>query len=199
MSTCNQPPALSPIRSFHVPGIALAVLVFFGCSPPGGGGDRDAAMDAGTVELGAGSIVFEPLADEDELILWAGPQGGHHFIVHARIKDMVAGDWERPGLPGNPITAFMAFDENDRQVDLMVPPYALGYRDRGDEWMYFPSGRFLRTEEAYVPELFGHRIRVVVEVQDANGVRARDERWIVAVHEPDLDSDAGPASGDAGL
>lgn len=199
MSPCN-----SLIRS---PSAVLVLAASLGLLPgcPGGGGgfERDAAPDAveynGTLEVGQGNVTFETLPDDEDLILWSGPQGGHHFIIHVRVKDIDPGNWERPGQPGNPITTFSAFDESGRQVDLMVPPYAIGYRDLGDEWLYFPSGRFLRTDEIFVPGMWNNRVRVVVEVVDANGVRARDERWIVAIHEPDPDGgDAGPTGPDAG-
>jgi hypothetical protein len=174
----------------------LILIGFFGvlggCSGSGGAIDAargDGLESVGTVEIGTGTVDFESMVDDDELTLWAGPQGGHHFIVHARIKDLLPGDWEQPSLPENPSTTFSAFDEAGGQVDLELPPYALGYRDRGDEWNYLPSGRFLRLSDDAVPRLWGARVRIRVDVQDANGVAAWDERWIVAV--PDSTVDAG--------
>lgn len=160
------------------------------------------APHTGIVEIGTGTTAFESLANEDELTLWAGPQGGHHFIVHARIREMEPGDWRQPSLPGNPTTRFYAFDEQDTQVDLDLPPYALGYREeQGDKWQYLPSGRLLRTEESMVPAIDGQRVRLLVRVEDANGVIAVDERWIVAREFDPEDVDAGPGdpSVDAGV
>lgn len=172
---------------------SVALGALSGCSGASQAPDagRDAPATTARVEIGTGTVEFEPLADGDELILWAGPQGGHHFIVHARIQNLSPGDWQQPSLPENPTTRFLAFDEAGVQLDLSLPPYALGYRDIGDEWLYLPSGRFLRLIEAEVQRLFGTRVRIRVEVEDADGNTASDERWIVAVPET-VAADAGP-------
>src|SRR5687768_3319811 len=80
------------------------------CGDDGGSGDGP-PME-GEVELGTGTTEFEPLADESELGLVAGPQGGHHFIVHVRMSGMVPGDPTMPGLIGNPSTRFTVTGED---------------------------------------------------------------------------------------
>lgn len=158
------------------------------------------------VELGTGTTAFEPLEENQTLILWAGPQGGHHFIVHARMQGLTPGDVTMPGTPDNPRTEFSAYDQDGVQVDLMLPPYALGYRDGGDGWQYLPSGRLLRTDEALVAPLFGNPVLIRVDAWDPSGRHGSDQRWIIAVEEvaepdggvPDSGvSDSGMA--DAGL
>ena len=175
----------------HIPSIplffSLALGFFAGC-PGGGTGTPDAAPPdgpaiTGIVELGTGTTQFQSLVDEQELTLIAGPQGGYHFIVHARTQEIEPGDWERPSAEGNPITLFSAFDEDENQVDLMLPPYALGFRDLGDDWWYLPSGRFLRVENDLAPLLIGTRLRIEVFIEDADGAIARDQRWVTVVAE----------------
>src|SRR5262245_63880148 len=116
------------------------------------------------VEVGTGSLDFEPIAAEADLELHAGPQGGHHFIVHARASGLVPGDPTQPGQQGNPSTWFKVFDEGGNQIDVMFPPYVLGYQDAGAGWYALPSGRILQVVEEMVEGLYGARVRIVVVV-----------------------------------
>jgi hypothetical protein len=176
-------------------GLGFALLALAGC--PGGGG-----VDAGAsaqVELGTGTIEWEPLPEDTELDLIAGPQGGHHFIVHARASGIVPGDPARPGQLGNPATTFEAYDQDGNRLDLDFPPYRLGYEQPGDGWSYLPSGRILQVTQDAVPTLPGQRVRVTLRIQDVTGAYGTDEVWIVAREGEVPDGglpDAGPA--DAG-
>jgi hypothetical protein len=170
-------------------GLAVAV----GCG--GGGGSGDSGGDDGDdgddgsslVELGTGTTSFEPLAEEAELVLVAGPQGGHHFVAHARIVGMDPGDPEQPGLASNPTTRFSVADEDGTSIELEMAPYRLGYVEQDGAYV-LPSGRIVQVREAVVPLLYGSRARIEVEVTDAEGRSARDGRWVVAV-----EAAAGPA------
>lgn len=166
--------------------LGFALLALPGC-PGGGGVDAGASVE---VELGTGTIGWEPLAQDAELDLIAGPQGGHHFIVHARARGIVPGDPARPGQLGNPSTTFEAYDQDGSRLDLDFPPYRLGYEQPGDGWSYLPSGRILQVIEDQVPTLPGQRVRLTLRIQDATGAYGTDELWIVA-REGDS-PDAGP-------
>ena len=79
----------------------LIASITAGCGFQGRGGPDDAGPDvtlveSGTAELGTGAEGFQPLVDEQELGLWKGPQGGYHFIVHARMQEMAPG---QPDVP----------------------------------------------------------------------------------------------------
>lgn len=145
-------------------------------------GQVDAGPDAmvvesGVVELGTGTIAFEPLADEGELGLVAGPQGGFHFIVHARMQMMAPGNPEEP--VSTPSTRFSAYLEDGTQIDLRNPAYRIAYEDEeGDGWFELPSGRILQIENQYEPGLYGQRVRVRVTVIDNQARYADDERWV---------------------
>ena|GEM_PF-3452875 len=168
--------------------VAIVVLCAsaIGCSD--GGGDDDGGN--AVVELGTGTIDFEPMAADAELEIIAGPQGGHHFIVHARAQNIIPGDPSIPGLDANPRTTFAAFTETGEQIDMMFPPYTLGYRRDGD-WLVLPSGRILQVHDEVVDSLIGHRVRITVHVIDAAGTSGDDERWITAVAGQVPDNDAG--------
>jgi hypothetical protein len=170
----------------------------------GGKPPPDASMEDGrpdgnspgvVVELGTGTTEFQPLDEDQALILWAGPQGGHHFIVHARMQGLSPGDVTMPGTPDNTRTLFSAYDQNGNQVDLMLPPYALGYEDGGDGWYYLPSGRLLRTDETLVAPLFGNPVLIRVEAWDATGRYGSDQTWITALEETALPDGGAPDSG----
>lgn len=138
------------------------------------------------VELGTGATEFRALAPDAELPLIAGIQGGYHFVVHARAQGVYPGDPQRLDSPDNPTTRFALFLDGGERIDIRATPYRLGYVAAGDGWAALPSGRLLqldqdRVEAGLVPDLYGRRLRVRVEVEDVEGDRASDERWIVAV------------------
>ena len=164
------------------------------CGDGGEGGDEE-PPSAAVVELGTGTVDFEPLADESDLILVAGPQGGHHFVVHARMRGLLPGDPSRPGLVGNPATRFTVTDQEGGGLDVGMAPYRLGYEQRGDDY-FLPSARIIQVLEQKVPELYGQRVRIAVDVTDAEDRTASDGRWVVAVHafEPDAGTDQNPRS-----
>jgi hypothetical protein len=162
------------------------------CLGGNGGGESDA-------ELGTGTVAYEPLAADQELALIAGPQGGHHFIVHTRVQGMAPGDPSMPGLVANPTTSFQVWSEGGEQLDLQFPPYRLGYREEDDGWQYLPSGRILQVLEERVAGMYGTRVRIAVRVQDARGRVAFDERWVVAVEDPNPPDFEDAGVGDAGL
>ena len=147
--------------------------------------DIDAQVGGGSAELGTGTTAFEAMVDDQELGLVTGPQGGYHFIVHSRIREMDPGDAVRPGLAENPITLFRAFDASGIQIDLMFPPYHIGYeQDDTDPALYvLPSGRILQIDKtaAEIDAFYGSRVRLTLRVSDVEGRVATDERWVVAV------------------
>jgi hypothetical protein len=168
--------------------IVVACLVLGSACGDGGGAPIDAPVDVtlipgGVAELGTGTTAFEPLAPDQELGLVAGPQGGYHFIVHSRIREMTPGDYTQPGLPENPVTLFEVFSSDDRQIDKMYPPYHIGYMaDASDPTLYvLPSGRILQIENAEVPAIYGTSVKIKVRVSDADGRVATDERTVTVV------------------
>ncbi len=142
------------------------------------GGDEDSPGDS-TVELGTGTTAFEPVGEESELVLVAGPQGGHHFVVHARMSGLVPGDPAQPNLVGNPTTRFSVTGEDGARLEIDMAPYRLGYELVDGDYV-LPSGRIIQVREAAVPSLYGSRARIEVEVTDAEGESAMDGRWVIA-------------------
>ena len=142
------------------------------------------------VELGTGTIAFEPLEDEAEIGLVTGPQGGHHVIVHARARSLDPGDPLDPSAPGNPHTVFLAFDLDGERLDMRTADYTLGYLADGD-WYVLPSGRLMIMNEDVLPTI-GDRVRLRVELTDRSGETAASE-LVVRI------ADGGTTRGDAGL
>lgn len=173
MRKVRRPAALGAIGA----SIRLGLLLFFfGCGGAPG--------DAGIAEVGTGTTRFEPLASDQELILIAGPQGGHHFILHARIADLAPGEPGSPGDPANPSTAFAVFFDGER-VDLPSAPLAFGYEDTGDGFATLASGRVVQVFEDRVEAMHDQRVTVAVTVTDTDGRRATDEREIIAAPDPE--------------
>lgn len=151
----------------------------------------------GEVTLGTGTVDFVPLVDGDELEVVAGPQGGFHFHVHARMRGLAPGDPSMPGLLENPSTTFSAFLESTgEQLDFAFPPYRLGYVDVGGGQFELPSGRILQIREESIPAVYGQRVKLTLEISDGAGRDATTELTITAVQpiggggDPDAGVDA---------
>ncbi|HWN68011.1 MAG TPA: hypothetical protein VNM90_10260 [Haliangium sp.] len=169
--------------------VALTWLAFAGCSGGPGSGEPDAGPVA-MAELGTGMFDFERLADGQVLDLISGPQGGFHFVVHARMRGLTPGDPRQPGLPENPTTIFRALDENGVRVD--VPELRqLGYAPdpQVGGWYALPSGRILLIDNLRARTLYGRRVTIELQLQDSAGRMAGDTVRITAVAFP---PDAGP-------
>jgi hypothetical protein len=134
--------------------------------------------------LGTGTTEYQDLPDDSELVLVAGPQGGHHFVVHARMSGLLPGDPTMPGLIGNPSTRFTVTSEAGERLDLNMAPYRLGYREAEVQGEYeLTSGRILQVQEAKVVEMLGTRVKIWIEITDVRGAVAIDERWVVAIED----------------
>ena len=183
--------------------ISVALLLLLGlssgcdCQGPEG---ADAGL--GLIELGTGSLEFESLEQDQALILVSGTQGGYHFVVNARIRELLPGNPSVPNELGNPITSFLLFREDETRIDALFPAYRLGYRPATDGWFELPSGRILQVnqdlidEEGLVPAIYQERVRIRVEVRDVRGEMAAAEVWVAP--QPDMRPDAGLFQ-DAGL
>lgn len=172
----------------------LLTLVLAACGGDDDGPDAGPPI-GGTVELGTGTNAFEPVAEESEQGLVSGPQGGHHFIVHARMTGLVPGDPTSPGEIGNPSTVFTVENEAGERLDIDMAPYRLGYEELDDDGVYtLPGGRICQVLEDAVEEIDGGHVLLRVEVTDARDRIATDEVWVNAFLIPIDDTlpDAGP-------
>jgi hypothetical protein len=176
------------------PLIALILLATSACGGDDDGGPPDSAVITGDpwVELGTGVTDFEEVPADSEQVLVAGPQGGHHFIVSARIRGLQPGDPESPGTIYNPSTRFTVWSEEGEQLDIDPPAYRLGYEEAGNGMFVLPGGHIIQVREEEVAALYGGRVKVRVDVEDSTGARASDERWVVPVEDTAIPPDAGP-------
>lgn len=167
--------AILPLLCLLTSGLAAC-----GDDPPSG---------PGVIEIGTGALDFEPLTEGQELGIVAGPQGGYHFIINARMQNFLAGDPSSVNALGNPLTRFAIYMDDGRRVDIMGVPYRLGYREGDDDWFELPSGRILQLDdelvasENLIPEIYGQDVRLEVEIRDARGDEAKSEQWVVAVEQ----------------
>lgn len=163
-----------------LPLLTLLILTLVGCGddPPNG---------PGIIEIGTGALDWEPLTEGQDLEIIAGPQGGYHFVINARIQNLLPGEPSSISALGNPQTRFAIYLEDGSRVDVMAQPYRLGYRRADEIWHELPSGRILQleddliAEENLIPEIYGQDVRLEVEIRDARGKEAISEAWVVAV------------------
>lgn len=147
-----------------------------------GGGDIDASV--AVVELGTGMVTFEPIAEGDPMPLIAGSQGGHHFVLHARMMGLTPGDARDTGNPDNPSTLFIVINEAGDRQEISSRPYTLGYEETGDGWFKMRSARIVEIIEANVDTLIDRPVRLRVEVQDVEGRVVTDEIMVEAFEVP---------------
>ena len=187
--------AYTPPKMPRLPATALILLATSACGGDDDGGRPDSAVVPGDawVELGTGVTEFEELAADGEIVLVAGPQGGHHFIVSARMRGLQPGDPTMPGTMFNPSTRFSVWNEAGDQLDVNPPPYRLGYEEAGGGVFVLPGGHIIQVREEEVAALYGERVKIRVELEDASGTSVTDERWVRPIEDT-----AGPGA-DAGL
>jgi hypothetical protein len=179
----------------------LPALLLLGCGEAAEGPDArpdawqfadiDARTPGGAAQLGTGTTAFQTLEPDQELGLVAGIQGGYHFHVHSRIREMSPGDPEG-AAPENPTTLFAVYREDGTQIDKRFPPYHIAYEpdDLVPAHYVLPSGRILQIENAEVPGIYGTRVQITLRVSDVEGRVATDERWVMVV--PYAGPDGGP-------
>jgi hypothetical protein len=139
------------------------------------------AMPRGSIELGTGSTYREM---PEELPLVYGSQNGFHIEARSRIQGLEPGDPFDTSNPLNPRSRFLAF--------FLTGPMAgqpnvgttcasrIGYMPDGDGFL-FATPYEIRFDTALGPaELFDQQFRVVIEIIDASGGYAIDEKTITA-------------------
>ncbi len=187
--------------------ISRRLLVLACLAPASGCGDDGGSAGDAVVDVGTGGIAFEPLSEGASLRLIAGSQGGYHFVVNARMHDLLAGDPSMPNLLGNPLTSFSLVNAEGDRIDTSAPPYRLGYRDSDESpWLEMPSGRLLVVNQQlidadpnFLDSLYGSEISLRVTVVDAKGDQGSDETTIRPERDPVSDmADAGPETPDGG-
>lgn len=165
-------------------------------------GDDAPPSGDGVAELGTGALSFEAIAEGGPLDLVPGTQGGHHFVVNARMQDLLPGNSSVPNELGNPLTSFVIVNGDGERIDTPAPPYRLGYRESAEApWLELPSGRILRVNQdlidadpQFLDRLYQSEVLLRVTVLDARGDEAVHERRVrpQAFENPAPLGDAGP-------
>jgi hypothetical protein len=141
--------------------------------------DVENARAGGTVMLGTGEDAFVPMPNEVRVVM--GPQGGFHFTVHARIMGLSPGDPDRVDAT-TPRTRFVGTIEDDGTVvNASLCPIRVTYRSIGADTFELAHSSALVMPNEIAPTTFNRRIRIAVEVLDANGLLARQEQVVLAL------------------
>jgi hypothetical protein len=131
----------------------------------------------GVVEIGTGVTRFEPLLDGQALDLYAGPQGGFHFFLHARLQDLFPGELEdRATLP---YTYFTAEFGDGTSIGVLECASRLPYPVESQGYRALDAGRFLPLHDDFVDRLAVEPVLVSVAVLDCDGLYAEDHRWVM--------------------
>lgn len=191
-----------PMTSRSPRGALLAALLLLACvaapacGSDGGGNAADAAptsdaralcyggggtpTEGAEVELGTGQLEFVAIEDDDEVPLYSGLQGGYHIFGNARIQGMDPGN-DSQAAEGKPATWFTVSREDGTVMNVSDCTYPLAYEELSGGRYELPYGRIVQVQARYVPEIYGERVHIKVEVMDGQGRYATDERWAVIV------------------
>jgi hypothetical protein len=133
-------------------------------------GDICKPEDAGAAEVivGKGQSDYLTAVDYELAQVEAGPQGGHHIWIAARIKNLrrsgsitsVGGEIPALMVSVTPLKVIFTFDP-----------------DEGDYCMVYGLRFQLDIDGAEIETLLGAEVKVMVEVTDSDGDSASGERW----------------------
>ena len=139
--------------------------------------------DTGTVDIGT-SAPFAVLDDDAPVTLVVGNQGEVHLDVQARIGQLSAGEPGNARSPLNPYTRFFATAEEGTELGnfpcgLRFPYVTAAEDDQQllDRDVVLPLYNHLIPPDT-ASDHIGERIRIGVEVMDANMRYAFDEHWV---------------------
>jgi hypothetical protein len=162
-------------------------LCMAGCTDPEEPEDsacwpRQSSKAKGSIELGTGYDEYIPMPDAVDLVY--GLQGGFHFEVRARMRGLEPGDTIDVLSKLNPLTRFQVFDAAGNGINSSIAPSscgtALGYAPAKDgDGFTFPPGQ-VRFPDGVTTGIFDKQYRVVVEIIDAFGGYATDEKLVIA-------------------
>lgn len=155
----------------HRAALTTALFALAGCqgaaSPDAG--PVDAAALAPRVALGTGTSRFEPIPDEGaELELVAGPQGGYHVDLTARLWNLDL-DRLRIRYEARPVGS-----ETPISLPLELELSPSRVVREGDHWLR--AGDFLQMDVAQPSEVVGMTLDVSVYLRDQSGRMAEDTR-----------------------
>ncbi len=130
-----------------------------------------------TLELGTGESMFEPLTDEQEVPLVAGPQGGHHVWLSLRVGGLSQGENDHVLLDLDMVLL------NDTEPPPRRAPVRLLMSPDEDGHLYIGWPAQLEAPECAV----GERMSIRATITSTDGRMTMDERIVVPLDDPLLD------------
>jgi hypothetical protein len=143
---------------------ALGAVVLAAC-------EGEPAPGEAIVDLGTGEWRFEPLADDQEVTLVAGSQGGYHVWTSVRARGLASARDVWMKIEYEPLDAPAEVQSSRVQID-MDP---MG--DGTVEFLGFPA-------QLFAPETFDGRRTLLRVTLDGDGARGSDERVVVPRYVP---------------
>jgi hypothetical protein len=122
------------------------------------------------VIVGHGQSDYLPMADDDVANVEAGPQGGHHIWVAARVKNLhqsgsiteVGGEIPSLGVSITPLKVIFTMDP-----------------DEGGYCKLFGLRFQIDVDGNDVNALLGERMKIIISVTDVNDDVGTGERWVM--------------------
>jgi hypothetical protein len=127
----------------------------------------------GSVELGLEDR-FTPVVDGQEVELVLGAQGFWMFVINARVHDM------GPGLDTKAVLVDAVDAAGEVATALAKACRQRPFEDAGDGSLELTTGFLVPLHPSRTPTLDGAAFTVRLEIRDAEGHRATDQRTLIA-------------------
>jgi hypothetical protein len=141
---------------------------------------REAAAEAGILEIGTGEFTFTPVADGDRLTVYWGPQGGQHIWGSLRATGIV-GETLNFDADMEPVVTFQIFVEEEHLAGYSATPRFFTRRDGSFELVgetLFVDYYSYDTGGGGFDGFDGVEARMVARVEDACGRVLTAERTV---------------------
>ena len=155
------------------------VMAATGCVSDDDAGDADdpcierPVIAGGSVELGLDDQ-FTPVVDGQEVELVLGAQGFWMFVINARVHDM------GPGLDTKAVLVDAVDSSGAIATALAKACRQRPFQDAGDGSLELTTGFLTPLHPSRTPTLDGAAFTIRLEIRDAEGHRATDQRTLIA-------------------
>ena len=125
--------------------------------------------------VGTGDIAFRELAENENVEIIAGPQGGHHIWISTRISGLD---------PRSVQFEFGVTDEESEQLLSVDSLQLISPMSTTSEGRWYDRSGLLAVLEQPAEDVHGRTVILWVNASDAEGVSVHGEQHVLATYQP---------------
>jgi hypothetical protein len=141
-----------------------------------------AVAGAGSIQIGSGLGEFAVFQNDEEVLLEAGGQGGHHIRIVTRIEGLEPGDPTNILDKNNPRTRLSLLDDNGDPITNSACPVRIPYADNGEGTLELSRSYSLvfPLDPEILRSFDNQPVTIRAEIIDSKGNFATSEHRIIA-------------------